>query len=430
MRGGGSAYHMVQAGRKDDLRRLFLDFNYLQAKLSATDANALIADYDYLPEDKDLQLVQSAMRLSANVLARDPRQLAGQLTGRLLSNTSPGIEALLKQAAERKGWPWLRPLKRSLTAPDGPLIRMLEGHTSRVTAVAVTPDGRHAVSSSADHTLRVWDLATGQTKTTLQGHTSRVSAVAVTPDGRHAVSGSWDNTLRVWDLATGETKTTLQGHTARVCAVAVTPDGRCAVSGSADNTLRVWNLATGETKTTLQGHRARSVPWQSHPMVATWSPAPGTTRCAFGTWRRGKPKRRSRAIRAGHAVVVTPDGRHVVSGSADHTLRVWDLATGETKTTLQGHTSWVNAVAVTPDGRHVVSGSADNTLRVWDLKDGEEILTFTGDGEVSACIAAQDNRTIVAGDDFGRLHFLRIVEADETKPSPCEVKIPLLSNSG
>jgi len=104
-------YHLVQAGRKNDLRRLLLDFNYLEAKLAATDTNALIADYDYLLEDKDLQLVQSALQLSANVLARDPRQLAGQLTGRLLSNTSPGIQALLKQAAEKKGWPWLRPLK-------------------------------------------------------------------------------------------------------------------------------------------------------------------------------------------------------------------------------------------------------------------------------------------------------------------------------
>jgi len=68
-----------------------LNFNYLEAKLTATDANALIADYDYLLEDKDLQLVQSALGLSANVIARDPRQLAGQLTGRLLQNASPKI---------------------------------------------------------------------------------------------------------------------------------------------------------------------------------------------------------------------------------------------------------------------------------------------------------------------------------------------------
>jgi WD40 repeat protein len=127
-----------------------------------------------------------------------------------------------------------------------------------------------------------------------------------------------------------------------------------------------------------------------------------------------------------NAVAATPDGRHVVSGSSDNTLRVWDLAARETKTTLQGHTSLVSAVAVTPDGRHVVSGSSDNTLRLWDLKDGKEILTFTLDATVTACIAAQDNRTIIAGDNFGRMHFLQLVEADETKLLPGEIKIPLL----
>jgi hypothetical protein len=47
-----------------------LDFEYLQSKLAATDTNALIADYDHLPGDKDLQLIQSDIRLSAHVLAR------------------------------------------------------------------------------------------------------------------------------------------------------------------------------------------------------------------------------------------------------------------------------------------------------------------------------------------------------------------------
>ena len=83
-------------------------------------------------------------------------------------------------------------------------------------------------------------------------------------------------------------------------------------------------------------------------------------------------------------------------------------------------------MAVTPDGRHVVSGSG-GTLRVWDLKDGKEILKFTLDAIVTACIAAQDDRIIVAGDGFGRVHFLRLVEADKTKPAICDTKtsIPL-----
>ena len=97
---------------------------------------------------------------------------------------------------------------------------------------------------------------------------------------------------------------------------------------------------------------------------------------------------------------------------------------------LEGHTSSVRAVAVTPDGRHVVSGSADKTLRVWDLESGKELATFTGESEMHSCAVASDGRTIIAGDGSGRVHFLRLVEADETEPAIGDTKIPLLSNSG
>jgi WD40 repeat protein len=127
-------------------------------------------------------------------------------------------------------------------------------------------------------------------------------------------------------------------------------------------------------------------------------------------------------------VAITPDCRYAVSGSSDTTLRIWDLAKGETKTTLYGHIDGVLTVAVTSNGRYAVSGGYDKTLRTWDLKDGKEILTFTIGGEVTACIVAHDNRTIVAGDSFGRLHFLQFVEADETKPKIGEAKVRLLQH--
>jgi WD40 repeat protein len=111
--------------------------------------------------------------------------------------------------------------------------------------VAVLADGRRALSGSWDNTLRLWDLATGETLRTLEGHTSPVNAVAVLADGRRALSGSYENTLRLWDLATGETLRTLNGHTNGVNAVAVLADGSRALSGSYDNTLRLWDLATG-----------------------------------------------------------------------------------------------------------------------------------------------------------------------------------------
>src|SRR5271166_5339666 len=326
--------HLVEVGRTSELKQLLFNLEWLQAKLVATNINALIADYDYLPNESDLQLIQSAIRLSAHVLARHAQQLPAQLTGRLLGNRAPSIQALVNQAAEWKAWPWFRPLAPSLTVAGGPMIRTLEGHTGPVRAVAVTPDGCRAVSASDDQTLRLWDLSTGQTIRTLEGHTGPVYAVAVTPDGRCAVSASWDQTLRLWDLSTGQMIRTLEGS---VTAVAVTPDGRCAVWASLDQTLRLWDLSTGQTIRTLEGHTG--------PVTA---------------------------------VAVTPDGCRAVLASADQTLRLWDLSSGQTIRTLEGHTNDVRAVAVTPDGCRAVSASWDQTLRLWDLSTGQMIRTLEG----------------------------------------------------
>jgi WD40 repeat protein len=117
----------------------------------------------------------------------------------------------------------------------------LTGHSDEVNAVAVTPDGKRAVSASRDRTLRVWDLESGKEKLTLTGHSGQVTAVAVTPDGKRAVSVSWDNTLRVWDLATG---VIIAAFTAddRLGAVAVGPDGISIVAGGALGRLHFLRL--------------------------------------------------------------------------------------------------------------------------------------------------------------------------------------------
>jgi WD40 repeat protein len=75
-----------------------------------------------------------------------------------------------------------------------------------------------------------------------------------------------------------------------------------------------------------------------------------------------------------NSVAFSPDGRRIISGSDDNTLRLWDAATCKPiGSPLQGHTSSVNSVAFSPDGRRLVSGSNDNTLRIWDAATGMPI---------------------------------------------------------
>jgi WD40 repeat protein len=89
-------------------------------------------------------------------------------------------------------------------------------------------------------------------------------------------------------------------------------------------------------------------------------------------------------------------------------------------------TGAVIAVAITPNGRPAVSGSGDRTLRVWDLESGEAIATFTGENGMCSCAIAPDRQTIITGDTAGRVHFLRIVEADEKKSPMGDTRIPPL----
>jgi len=340
------AYHLAQAGKKQELEKLLFNFKWLQARLDATDIYGLIDDFDHLKDDEDARLVKGALQLSIHALANDKRQLAGQLLGRLLDQESKKIQNLLEQAKEKKDYPWLRPIKRSLHPSGSALLMTLVGHKDGVNSVAVFADGKKAISASDDNTLKVWNLESGKEIRTLEGHTYWVRAVAVLPDGKKAISASGDKTLKVWDLESGKEIRTLEGHTGWVNAVAVLPDGKKAISASGDNTLKVWDLESGKEIRTLEGH-------------TDWV----------------------------NAVAVLPDGKKAISASSDNTLKVWDLESGKEIRTLEGHTSWVYAVAVLPDGKKAISASWDNTLKVWDLESGKEIRTLEGHTESIYAVA-------------------------------------------
>ncbi|MCW3052176.1 MAG: WD-repeat protein [Chthonomonadales bacterium] len=264
------------------------------------------------------------------------------------------LEACLPLTSEKS----LTLIPPSQTNPH--LISILKGHTDYVRSVALTLDGRKAVSASNDNTLRVWNMETGHCLATLSGHTGLVLSVALTSDGRKAISASSDYTLRVWNLETGQCLAILTGHTRSVYSVALSSDDRKAISASSDCTLRVWDLETRRCLATLQGH-------SNYVMC----------------------------------VALSSDDQRAISASADNTLRVWDLETGKCLTTLEGHVKAVASVALSFDARMAVSGSYDNTLRVWDLKTGQCLATLKGhkDSVRSVALSSNDRKVISASAD-------------------------------
>jgi WD40 repeat protein len=104
------------------------------------------------------------------------------------------------------------------------------------------------------------------------------------------------------------------------------------------------------------------------------------------------------------SVAFSPDGKTVVSGSEDHTLRLWDVVTGRELRAFNGHTSHVTSVEFSFDGKRLVSGSWDRTLKLWDVATGQVVRTFTGHSEsVSSVALSSDGQTLASGSEDNTL---------------------------
>jgi WD40 repeat protein len=222
----------------------------------------------------------------------------------------------------------ITPINRNRTSQlaDG-LVQIYSGHSSWVSALVWSPNGRWIASAGGDSTVQVWEAATGEKRSLYQGHTAYVQAVAWSPDGQSIASGSDDGTVKVWDISTGRIASTYSGHCGKVKAVTWSPDGQRIASASLDRTVQVWDALRGHHHFTYSGH---------------------------GSGVNG--------------VAWSPDGKSIASASSDKTLQIWDAAAGSHICTFRGHLEGVKAATWSPNGQMLASSSWDQTIRVWQVK--------------------------------------------------------------
>jgi WD40 repeat protein len=357
-------------------------------------------------------------------------------------------------------------------------------------SIAVTQDGKRAVSGSTDRTVRLWDLENNLEARQPMGHSSKVIGVAVTSDGRKALSVSWDGNsrhvqLKEWEpessrevhAFTSHTREPLEGFKAVVDSVAMVPDGRwvlvswnaevlnwssefcgppemgwidvidltsgttirtlednerfvrklkvsmvkpdvrLAVLSLSHNRVTVWDLESGEVMRKLEGFGGNS--YAISPNGRFMISGQMNNSCQVFDLDRGGLAHYSSAQNHGKVLAVISDDQ-VVSRSSDSNLNVWSLETGQIVNTLEIPNRWINAVAISQDRKWFAIASDNETLAVWDLKGMRLCCTFTGESQFTSCAFCADNRTIVAGEESGRVHFLRLILSEDTAiPFPC-----------
>jgi WD40 repeat protein len=120
--------------------------------------------------------------------------------------------------------------------------------------VVFSPDKTKVVSSSTDHTLRLWDGESGILLKTLEGHQDAVRSVVFSPDGKQIASGSEDRTIRLWDGESGTLIRILQGHQGSILSISFSPDATLLATGSSfDRRVYMWDLQNGKILAEMKG---------------------------------------------------------------------------------------------------------------------------------------------------------------------------------
>jgi WD40 repeat protein len=154
------------------------------------------------------------------------------------------------------------------------------------------------------------ETTTGRPLATLKGHTGTVWDVLLSADGRLLASGGGDGTVRLWETTTGRPLATLKGHTGGVWGVALSADGRLLASGGGDGIVRLWSLAdTRDHGENMLGMQEAG----GGQLLATLKGHTGVVR----------------------GVALSADGRLVISGGYDGTVRLWESSTGTCLRTLR-----------------------------------------------------------------------------------------------
>lgn len=292
---------------------------------------------------------------------------------------------------------------------------------------ALATDGRRLLTGAEDGTVREYDIVSGEL-TTLHTHDDKVQAVAYSPDGRRAASSSAAGDAAVWDAESHAEIRRLPTEAQGGLHLEFDAAGEQLLTCGYDPVVRVWDLAGEQPPREVHGHLSwvRDIRWLSGGRLLS-----GGNDAAMIAWAPSENSWRMDALMLGHQAPVSSldtafDDRIAVSGGWDGDVRVWDLRTGFTIASLLGHRGPVRHVQIVGDGAAIASFSEDGEARLWGTR-GDLLASMFAEAPLyqGVVLASGD---IWATSDEGRVFHWRLpngfltslpaVALDKLVPSP------------
>ncbi|MCS6864278.1 MAG: WD40 repeat domain-containing protein [Gemmataceae bacterium] len=323
--------------------------------------NARIEQVAFSPNGKLVVVGDSTGQIAVYV----PEGAGNKLAMSIQGSDIPEVLGVAYSADNASVFSCGRDGKARLTAgptPDGgnapntsTKIREFIGHSGAVTSLAVTADSSLLVTGGEDKTVRVWDVKSAKPIRSFQGHMAKVSTVTIRPDGRQLASGSEDGAIRIWDLSTSDDHRVISDAKDSLWAVAFSPDGQRLATAGADKTIRVYNPDSGKLEATLTAEAA-------------------LTSLAF-----------------------LPDNNRLVAGGGDRKIQLWDIAQKKVVQEMTGPELAVLAIAASDDGKLVVAGSADATVRGYNPATGQQLWKWNSRKAACAVSLRKGNTHLAVG---------------------------------
>jgi len=250
-------------------------------------------------------------------------------------------------------------------------------------ALVFMPDGKSLAvgegTPGSSGAVRILDLESGKPTISFEEPADVVSSLAISPDGKLLAAGGAYTPVHVWNLAEKKLATTIKRHTDRVSSVGFSLDGKFLVTAGADRNAWVWDVATWESKAKLlQTEAVRGATFDKTGTYVILSVG-GAKTWYVQAQRRDNPQSKRVYYGLGGMpldAVLAPKANRIVIPCADNTTRIHDGSNGRPLLTLSGHDDWVWCAAVNPAETVVASGSADGTVKLFNLKDGKLLATL------------------------------------------------------